>query len=224
MKAAPSTRFHLMGQLRHDRGVVDPRRQGRQGTTTAAGGFCGPDPGRSLAVGLRRHGEGAEPQGLLQSLGPSSCRSRSRAGFSIHPRSRRRHALSMGVRRLLLGRFLRSGRRRSAALRRDRQMRDRGTCRRVFREMLEKTGNYGFEAGKVYNLESSRFIAKERGCPARIRTSTVPRSRTRSGRRHWSRETLDDDQRDRPRPRDSDPMNSRFPSGSRRIPARCCRD
>ena len=29
--------------------------------------------------------------------------------------------------------------------------------------MLEKAGNYGFQAGKIYNLESSRYIAKGQG-------------------------------------------------------------
>jgi hypothetical protein len=33
----------------------------------------------------------------------------------------------------------------------------------VFRDMLDENGLYGFEAGKVYNLEASRFIAKGGG-------------------------------------------------------------
>ena len=39
----------------------------------------------------------------------------------------------------------------------------RGLSGAVFREMMEKTGAYGFEAGKIYNLEASRFIAKGGG-------------------------------------------------------------
>jgi hypothetical protein len=39
----------------------------------------------------------------------------------------------------------------------------RGLPGAVFREMGEKTARYGFEPGKVYNLESSRFIAKGEG-------------------------------------------------------------
>jgi hypothetical protein len=39
----------------------------------------------------------------------------------------------------------------------------RGLPGAVFREMTDKTGSYGFEAGKIYNLESSQFIAKGDG-------------------------------------------------------------
>jgi hypothetical protein len=39
----------------------------------------------------------------------------------------------------------------------------RGLSGAVFLDMLEKTGNYGFQAGKIYNLESSRYIAKGGG-------------------------------------------------------------
>jgi len=31
------------------------------------------------------------------------------------------------------------------------------------RDMLDKTGDYQLEGGKIYNLESSRFIAKKEG-------------------------------------------------------------
>ena len=38
-----------------------------------------------------------------------------------------------------------------------------GTSVASAREMLDTTGNYGFEPGKIYNLESSKFIAKGGG-------------------------------------------------------------
>src|SRR2546422_11604885 len=50
--------------------------------------------------------------------------------------------------------------------------------------MLSVTGYYGFERGKVYNLEASQFISKERDLPALTMTWTVRKWRTRSGRRH----------------------------------------
>jgi len=39
----------------------------------------------------------------------------------------------------------------------------RGLPGAIFRDMTDKTGTYGFEAGKVYNIESSQFIAKGDG-------------------------------------------------------------
>src|SRR5262249_31051157 len=38
-----------------------------------------------------------------------------------------------------------------------------GTTIAVEREMLEKDGSYGFAGGKIYNLESSKYIAKKVG-------------------------------------------------------------
>jgi hypothetical protein len=38
-----------------------------------------------------------------------------------------------------------------------------GTTVAVDREMLDKEGDYGFASGKVYNLESSKYIAKKEG-------------------------------------------------------------
>jgi hypothetical protein len=33
----------------------------------------------------------------------------------------------------------------------------------VEREMLDKDGDYSFASGKIYNLESSKYIAKKEG-------------------------------------------------------------
>ena len=39
----------------------------------------------------------------------------------------------------------------------------RGVKDAIQRDMLDATGDYEFEAGKIYNLESSQFIAKGGG-------------------------------------------------------------
>ena len=49
-----------------------------------------------------------------------------------------------------------------------------GTTVAVDRDMLDKEGDYGFASGKVYNLESSKYIAKKEGASGAHSDIAVP--------------------------------------------------
>ena len=165
MRAAPQARVHLMG---HSFGciVVSSIVGGREARQAL------PRQVDSVAliqgaVSLWAFGDssaGSRPEGLLQPMGAAPGRSRPGRCLAVDSRPGRRHCCTRGRRRC---RFPT-----------DRSAPTKTICRCygaigafgirglpdvVSLDMLDKTGAYRFQAGKVYNLQASRFIAKGGG-------------------------------------------------------------